>query len=121
MIRGSFGSKIHPKKCSLTGKIVALIGKVPVGSAFSFAFKSAKYHSADKIDYSVIISGFGPTPVEAQFLLCVKTGKLSGGSVPACKRTHFHGLVAQQSAKMFANPCVDDLGILCWTRPCPCD
>ncbi|CAL2049117.1 unnamed protein product [Caenorhabditis brenneri] len=79
-------------------KIVALIGKVPAGSAFSFTFKSAKYLSADKIDYSVIISGFGPTPVEAHFVLCVKTGKLSGGSVPACKRTRFHGLVAQQSA-----------------------
>ncbi|CAL2050762.1 unnamed protein product [Caenorhabditis brenneri] len=79
-------------------KIVALIGKVPAGSAFSFTFKSAKYFSADKIDYSVIISGFGPTPVEAQFVLCVETGKLSGGSVPACKRTRLHGLVAQQSA-----------------------
>ncbi|EGT39108.1 hypothetical protein CAEBREN_12861 [Caenorhabditis brenneri] len=79
-------------------KIVALIGKLPAGSAFSFTFKSAKYLSADKIDYSVIISGFGPTPIEAQFLLCAKTGKLSGGSVPACKRTHFHGLVAEQSA-----------------------
>ncbi|CAL2051635.1 unnamed protein product [Caenorhabditis brenneri] len=79
-------------------KIVALIGKLPAGTAFSFTFKSAKYLSADKIDYSVIISGFGPTPVEAQILLCAKTGKLSGGSVPACKRTRFHGLVAQQSA-----------------------
>ncbi|CAL2029959.1 unnamed protein product [Caenorhabditis brenneri] len=80
-------------------KIVALIGKLPAGTAFSFTFKSAKYLSADKIDYSVIISGFGPTPVEAQFLLCAKIEKLSGGSVPACKRSHFHGLVAQQSAK----------------------
>ncbi|EGT41437.1 hypothetical protein CAEBREN_05326 [Caenorhabditis brenneri] len=87
-------------------KIVALIGKVPVESpfSFSFCFKSAKYHSADNIFFSVIISGFGPTPVEAQFVLSIsrkKTGKkleLSEGSVPACKRTHFHGLVAQQSA-----------------------
>ncbi|CAL2029962.1 unnamed protein product [Caenorhabditis brenneri] len=80
-------------------KIVALIGKLPAGSAFSFTFKSAKYLSADKIDYSVIISGFGPTPVEAQFLLCAKTGKLSGGSVPACKITHFHGSAGGNAVK----------------------
>ncbi|CAL2029960.1 unnamed protein product [Caenorhabditis brenneri] len=80
-------------------KIVALVGKLPAGTAFSFTFKSAKYLSADKIDYSVIISGFGPTPVEAQFLLCAKTGKLSGGSVPACKRTHFHEFSSKEKSR----------------------
>ncbi|CAL2029961.1 unnamed protein product [Caenorhabditis brenneri] len=38
---------------------------------------------------------------KTQFLLCAKTGKLSGGSVPACKRTHFHGSAGGNSVKRF--------------------
>ncbi|CAL2051065.1 unnamed protein product [Caenorhabditis brenneri] len=74
-------------------KIVALIGKVPAGSAFSFAFKSAKYHSADKIDYlklnSCSVSKL-ESCLEGVFLFAREPVSMDSSlsNLPKCSRTH---------------------------------
>ncbi|EFO84628.1 hypothetical protein CRE_03709 [Caenorhabditis remanei] len=79
-------------------QVIGMISQIPAGTNFHFVLKTVE-DDGDSIKYSVSVSGFGPSPLEAEFTLNKVDQQLHCGRIPACQKTHFHGFISQESAK----------------------
>ncbi|PIC54622.1 hypothetical protein B9Z55_000038 [Caenorhabditis nigoni] len=66
-------------------KVVGHLSHLPAGTPFSMTLQSAITLRTDQIKYSVSVSGFGPSPIIAEFILNIHDQQLQSGSIPACQ------------------------------------
>ncbi|EFO84812.1 hypothetical protein CRE_03920 [Caenorhabditis remanei] len=77
-------------------QVIGMISQIPAGTNFHFVLKTVE-DDGDSIKYSVSVSGFGPSPLDAEFTLNKVDQQLHCGRIPACQKTHFHGLIAHDT------------------------
>ncbi|UMM10680.1 hypothetical protein L5515_000340 [Caenorhabditis briggsae] len=66
-------------------KVVGILSHLPTGTPFSMNLQFSVTLGADQIKYSVSVSGFGPSPIIAEFILNIHDQQLQSGSIPACQ------------------------------------
>ncbi|CAP38827.1 Protein CBG22177 [Caenorhabditis briggsae] len=66
-------------------KVVGILSHLSAGTSFSMTLQSAVTLGTDQIKYSVSVSGFGPSPIIAEFILNIHDQQLHSGSIPACQ------------------------------------
>ncbi|ULU09672.1 hypothetical protein L3Y34_014218 [Caenorhabditis briggsae] len=97
VISGLFNPGFEFKGCKGDydkAKVVGILSHLPVGTPFSMTLQSAVTLGTDHIRYSVSVSGFGPSPIIAEFILNIHDQQLQCGNVPACQRKTFVGILS---------------------------
>ncbi|PIC55557.1 hypothetical protein B9Z55_000078 [Caenorhabditis nigoni] len=66
-------------------KVVGILSHLPAGTPFSMTLQSAALLGTDQIKYFVSVSGFGPSPILAEFILNIHDQQLQYGRIRVCQ------------------------------------
>ncbi|KAF1769339.1 hypothetical protein GCK72_001156 [Caenorhabditis remanei] len=67
-------------------QVVGMISRIPAATRIDFVLKTVE-DFGESIKYTVTVSGFGESPLEAEFTLNKIDQQLQSGSIPKCKKS----------------------------------
>ncbi|CAO4362549.1 unnamed protein product [Caenorhabditis nigoni] len=93
-VSGLFQDGFVFKGCKGTydkSQIIDLLSQIPRGTEFTITLKSV-LDTGSSIKYTVVASGFGPSSIEANFVLNKIDQQLEYGEIPACQKNSSSGI-----------------------------